>query len=170
MAYIDVNSAYDLSLFEETEELELPEAKSQENKVYDLNRERRHRRWAKVNPLEALGISAASVMAVAALAAIIHGQAQLTELNHQIADAQSSLAELNSTYTQVEMAVENKLGPSVVEDYAKNVLGMSKVDSSRKEFISFSEGDKAVVASDGNKGVLERLYDAFVEVWSSEGR
>ncbi len=168
MAYIDENSAYDLSLFEEPEELELDEAKSQENIVYDLNKERRQRRWANLNPLEALGTAAVSVMVIFAVAAIIHGQAQLTELNHQITSAQSTLTELSSTYTQVQMAVENKLGPSVVEEYAKNELGMTKTDSSRKEFISFSEGDKAVVADAGEKGVFERLYDAFMEVWSAD--
>lgn len=168
MAYIDENSAYDLSLFEEPEELELDEAKSQENIVYDLNKERRQRRWANLNPLEALGTAAMSVMVIFAVAAIIHGQAQLTELNHQITSAQSTLTELSSTYTQVQMAVENKLGPSVVEEYAKNELGMTKTDSSRKEFISFSEGDKAVVADAGEKGVFERLYDAFMEVWSAD--
>lgn len=166
MAYIDENSAYDLSLFEEPEEQEVTKAESQPNRVYDINKERRQRRWARVNPLEALGGAAASVMVVVALAAIIHGQAQLTELNHEISSAQKTLAELGSAYTQVEMAVENKLGPSVVEEYARDKLGMTKTDSSRKEFISFSEGDKAVVASDGEKSLFERLADAFSEVWS----
>ena len=167
MAYIDDNSAYDLSLFEEPEQLEFDEAVSQENIVYDLDKERRQRRWASLNPLEALGCAAASVMVIISVAAIIHGQAQLTELNHQITYAQRTLTELSSTYTQVQMAVENKLGPSVVEEYAKNELGMTKTDGSRKEFISFSEGDKAVVAGAGEKSIFERLYDAFMEVWSS---
>ncbi len=170
MAYIDENFAYDLSLFEEPEELESPKAESQENIVYDLNKERRQRRWANVNPLQALGTLAVSTLVIFALAAIIHGQAELTELNHQITSAQSTLAELSSTYTQVQMAVENKLGPSAIEEYAKNELGMSKTDSSQKVFISFSEGDKAVVAADGEKSIFERLRDAFTEVWSSEER
>lgn len=168
MAYIDENSAYDLSLFEEPEEPIVPEAKSQQNNVYDLNRERRQRRWANVNPLDVLATAAVTAMVITAVAAIIHGQAQLTELTHQIASAQSTLAELSSTYTQVQMAVENKLGPSVVEEYAKNELGMSKTDSSQKEFISFSEGDKAVVADNGKKSVIKRIKDAFTEVWSSD--
>ncbi len=168
MAYIDDNTAYDLSLFEEPQPSGQPKAKTQKNKVYDINKERRYRRWAFLNPLEALGVAGASILAVFAVAAVIYGQAQLTELNHEIANAQQKLKELSSTYTQVEMAVENKLGPSVVEDYAKNVLGMSKADNSQKEFISFSEGDKAVVANDGNKNIFQSLYDTFMEVWCSD--
>ena len=168
MAYIDDNSAYDLSLFEEPEQLEFDEAVSQENIVYDLNKERRQRRWANVNVAEMLAVTAITVMVIISVSAIIKGQAQLTELNHQITSAQSTLDELASTYTQVQMSVENKLGPSVVEEYAKNVLGMSKTDSSQKEFISFSQGDKAVVAEDVNKGLLEKLKDALVEAWSDK--
>lgn len=168
MAYIDENSAYDLSLFEEPEVTEADDARSQQNIVYDINKERRQRRWANVNPLETLGKAAVAVMVIFAVAAIIRGQAELTELNHQITSAQSTLAELSSTYTQVQMAVENKLGPSVVEEYAKTMLGMTKTDSSQKEFISFSEGDKAVVAGGSKKNIFERLHDTFIEVWSSD--
>ena len=170
MALIERNTAYDFSLFEEEEEVVQHESESQKNKVLNIRTERMHRRKMRVDPVSAIVGTAISVLVIVALTSIIHGQAQLTELNQQISDAQVELTQMQSYYTQMEMKVENKLGPSVVEEYAKNVLGMSKVDSSRKEFISFSEGDKAVVASDDNKGVLERLYDAFVEVWSSEGR
>ena len=168
MAYIDDNSALDLSLFEEPEELRAVDAGSQENIVYDINKERRQRRWANVNPLEALAVTAISVMVIVSVAAIIHGQAELTELNHKITSAQSTLGELSSTYTQVQMSVENKLGPSVIEEYAKTELGMTKTASAQKEFISFSEGDKAVVASDGETGFFEKLRTAFAEVWSSD--
>lgn len=168
MAYFDDNSALDLSLFEETDELKRERAKSQDNRLYDINRERMLRRWAQLDPLESLAAVVVSIMAIVSVAAIIHGQAQLTELNHQITSAQSTLGELSSTYTQVQMAVENKLGPAVIEEYAKNELGMAKTDSSQKEFISFSEGDKAVVAGDGQSSVFDKVAAAFKEVWSSD--
>ncbi len=168
MAYIDENSAYDLSLFEEHNESTEKKPESQQNIVYDLNKERRQRRWANVNIGEAVSIGAVTIMSIIAVAAIIRGQAELTELNHRITSAQSTLDELSSTYTQVQMAVENKLGPSVVEEYAKNVLGMSKTDSSQKEFISFSQGDKAVVAEDADMGLFSKLKQAFLDAWAGE--
>ena len=73
---------------------------------------------------------------------------------------------MQSYYTQMEMKVENKLGPSVVEEYAKNVLGMEKTQSARKEFISLSDGDKAVVAQTGKKNFFEMIADAVKSVWS----
>lgn len=166
MALSERNAAYDLSLFEEEEKVVLPEAESQKNIVYDIRAERKRRRKPRVNPLAALASVAVCSLVIVALTAIIHGQAQLTELNQQISDAQVELTELQSYYTQMEMKVENKLGPSVIEEYAKNVLGMEKTQSFQKEFISLSDGDKAVVANDRKKNFFETLADAISSVWS----
>ncbi len=168
MALIERNTAYDFSLFEEEEEVVLQESESQKNKVYDIRTERIRRRKPRVDPLTAVVGFAVSALVIVALTSIIHGQAQLTELNQQISDAQVELTQMQSYYTQMEMKVENKLGPSVVEEYAKNVLGMEKTQSSRKEFISLSEGDKAVVASSREKNIFEMIADAFKSVWSNE--
>ncbi|MBQ3691761.1 MAG: septum formation initiator family protein [Clostridia bacterium] len=171
MALTDRNAAYDLTLFEEEEAVELAKAKSQKNIVYDIEEERKKRTKAKpkVNPLAAFLSAAASSLVILAVAAIIHGQAQLTELNQQISDAQGELTELESYYTQLEMKVENKLGPSVIEEYAKNILGMAKTESYQKEFISLSDGDKAEVAKDEKKNIFERIADALSQVWSDGG-
>ncbi len=169
MAFTERNAAYDLTLFEEEEVYELPKAKSQKNIVYDIDEERKKRVKPRVNPLTAMLSFAVSALVILAVAAIIHGQAQLTELNKQIGDAKTELTELESYYTQLQMKVENKLGPSVIEEYAKNTLGMSKTESSQKEFISLSEGDKATVAdSEEKKSVWDRVADAVKSIWESE--
>ncbi|MBQ1546722.1 MAG: hypothetical protein IIZ59_04240 [Clostridia bacterium] len=166
MSYIDDNSAYDLSLFEDAEPR--AEKNDEDRKVYNISKERRRRIFARVDPLLAMEVSAVTTVVIVAMVAIIHGQVQLTVLNHEIASAQQTLGELTSAYTQIEMAVENKLGPSVIEEYAKNVLGMSKADNSQKEFISFSEGDKAVVADADTRSLFEKLYESLREAWSSD--
>ncbi len=168
--YTDRNAAYDLTLFEEEQEYELAGAKSQKNIIYNIEDERKKRSQAKpkINPLTAFISVAVSALVIVALAAIIHGQAQLTELNQQISDAQGELTELESYYTQMEMKVENKLGPSVIEEYAKNVLGMAKTESYQKEFISLSDGDKADVVKSKDKNLFEKIADGLNEFWSSD--
>jgi len=168
MTFSDRNAAYDLSLFEEEEEALQPKSGSQKSIVYDINKERRKRRLPNVDPLTALFAFAASVLAVIALVAIIHGQAQLTELNQQISDAQTQLTELQSYYTQMEMKVENKLGPSVIEEYAKNELGMNKTQSFQKEFISLSEGDSAYIANSGKKNFFETILEHLENIWGNK--
>jgi len=168
MALREMNTAYDFSLFEEEDEVVREDSESKKNKVYDIRTERMRRRKPKVDPLTAVVSVAVAALVVVSLTSIIHGQAQLTELNQQISDAQVELTQLQSYYTQMEMKVENKLGPSVVEEYAKNSLGMEKTQSFQKEFISLSEGDKAVVASAEKKNIFEMIADAIKSAWSSQ--
>ena len=166
MSFKERNVAYDLSLFEDRQaDIELT-VKSQKNKVVNIDDEREKRTQTRFKPLSAMmGIVVAGLIIVAVLA-IIHGQAQLTELSQDIDNAQTQLTELESYYTQLEMKVENKLSPSVVEEYAKNVLGMSKTESYQKEFISLSEGDKAVVVAESEKSWWQRLKEAISDLWS----
>ncbi len=166
MPYSERNVAYDLSLFDEEQAEEEAVVKSQENKVVDFHEERKKRAKPRIKPLTAFLGTAVSALVILAVAAIIHGQAELTELNQEINNAETQLTELQSYYTQLEMKVDNKLSPSVVEDYAKNVLGMEKTESYQKEFISLSEGDKAVVIQEEDQGILDKLLDAFSSIWS----
>lgn len=166
MAYDERGVAYDLSLFEEEEVSFEQEAKSQGNIVYDLNEERKKRIKPRVKPLTAFLCTFVSTLVILAMAAIIHGQARLTELNQQINSAETTLSELKSDYTQLEMKVDNKLSPSVVEEYAKNTLGMAKTESYQKEFISLSEGDRAVVVHENEKSFFDKLADAISDIWS----
>lgn len=166
MSLKERSEAYDLSLFEERiPDIEIS-VKSQKNKVVSLEEERSKAPKARIKPLNAFMCVVISGLVITAVVAIIHGQAQLTELNQQISDAETQLTELESYYTQLEMKVETKFSPAVVEEYAKNQLGMSKTESYQKEFISLSEGDKAVVVGEEEKSWWQRLTDAISEIWS----
>ena len=103
---------------------------------------------------------------VVIVAAIIHGQVQLTELNQEIIDARRDLAEKQSVYTQLEMKVDASISTSAVEQYAQQMLNMNKAANSQKEFISLSEGDKAEVTLDENKNIFEKIADAIASLWS----
>ncbi|MDE7390585.1 MAG: septum formation initiator family protein [Lachnospiraceae bacterium] len=166
MSFYGRSEAYDLTLFEETvPDVELS-VKSQKNNVVDLEKERNKRKKARINPLTALLGTVTSSLVLLAVVAIIHGQAQLTELNQQITDAETQLTELQSYYTQLEMKVETKLNPAMVEEYAKDVLGMSKTESYQKEFISLSQGDKAVVVGGEEESLIDRILNAISGIWS----
>lgn len=100
------------------------------------------------------------------VASIIHGQVQLTELNQEIADAKSELAEQQSVYTQLQMKVDSSISTTAVEDYARNKLHMSKATSSQKEFINLSDGDKAEVSMSADKNIFQSIAEAFSSLWS----
>lgn len=178
MVYDNRNLAYDLRLFEDediyasavdTPEKSTTERKSESEKqntqVESNSRHKRIRR-RKNNFFK---ISAAIIMAVAivlVVGLIIHGQVQLTELNQQIANAQNTLSEKQSLYTQLEMKVDASVSTSVVEEYALNDLNMSKVANSQKEFVSLSQGDKVEISEENNKTLWESIGDAISSLWS----
>lgn len=97
---------------------------------------------------------------------IIHGQVQLTELNQEIADAKATLAEQQSVYTQLEMKVDSSISTTVVEDYAKSKLNMSKAANSQKEYVNLSDGDKAEVSLSPDKNIFESIAEAISSLWS----
>ena len=89
MAFTNRNAAYDLSLFEEDDLYELSGASSQD-KILDIKKEtEKHiKSKPKTDPLTKLLCVFVSVLVIVAVSAIVHGQAQLTELNQQISNSQ----------------------------------------------------------------------------------
>ncbi len=182
MAYDYRNLAYDLRLFEEEEiyssTVKTPEKKQEkkpktekqniEGELHKNGGKTTHKR-IKRRKNNFLNISLAVVFAVAVVATvglIIHGQVQLTELNQQISAAQKTLEEQKSLYTQLEMKVDASISTAVVEEYAQNALGMTKVANSQKEFVSLSNGDKVELTMDDNSTVFDAIADAISSLWS----
>lgn len=181
MAYYSHNHnlAYDLTLFEtpydapvarrkkkvseDAAALEGSGQESQENirGGKRVKTARRKRNFGRIALGVILGIA---VMAM--IASIIHGQVRLTELNQEIIDARSELAEKQSVYTQLEMKVDSSVSTTVVENYAKDHLAMNKANNSQKEFVNLSDGDKAEVSMSEEKNIFERIGDALASIWS----
>ncbi len=178
MVFDNRNLAYDLRLFEEemlasaskTESVKVDkkEPKPEKQNISGDTHSKHHKRIRrrKSNFIKISGAVVFAVAVVLVVGLIIHGQVQLTELNQQISNAQKSLEEQQSLYTQLEMKVDASISTSVVEEYAQNTLGMSKVENSQKEFISLSQGDKVEIMDDNGKGFWDSLADAFASLWS----
>ncbi len=183
MVYDNRNLAYDLRLFEEEEiyatSVKTPEKKQDkaEPKPEKLNSVRASSQKEHKKPIKRVKrrknnfvkISGAVVLALAVVIVvglIIHGQVQLTELNQQINSAKGQLEEQRSLYTQLEMKVDASISTAVVEKYAQENLGMSKVANSQKEFVSLSQGDKVELTEKKNNNVFDAIADAFSSLWA----
>lgn len=182
MYYDDRNLAYDLRLFEqeeirssvvktpEKEQEAKPTKKKQNIKVDAKSKDEKgsvkriKRRKNNFLSISMVVVFAALIMAVVGL--IIHGQVQLTELNQRISAAQSDLEEQQSLYTQLKMKVDASISTAVVEKYAQEKLGMSKVSNAQKEFISLSEGDKVELTTSKNDTIFDTIADTFSSLWS----
>jgi cell division protein FtsL len=128
MAFMYNKESYDMSLFE-TEVIN-EEEKEKEIKLKKEIEEEVKKEQIKRNKIENVikGVACGAVVAVM-LGCVIVKQAQLTELNQQIANANKKLEEQQSLYIQTQMKVESKYSSDVVEESAQSELGMSRADS-----------------------------------------
>lgn len=181
MAYENRNAAYDLSLFDEdisSSAVAVPKHREQEeakpvkkvhtgNKIVKLPEEEINRiRRRKHNPLKlAAGTIGGAVVALV-ISAIIVGQVQITELNQQIISAQETLENSQSVYTQTELKLAADLTTTEIEDYAENVLGMTKASNIQKEFVTLEGGDKAEVSAQADENLFTRFIDSLKNLWS----
>ena len=162
-AYMTAGRGYDLSLFETSgTAARRPAAQKAKRKQYNNNivelpdtmdaslPRRKHNVAGLV-----FGFVMATVIAVV-VGVIIHGQVQLAELNQQITQAQIDLEQSRSEFVQIQTRIDASLSTATVEEYARNVLGMSKATSQQKEYISLCEGDKAEIFTEDENSLFVR--------------
>ncbi|MEE0914470.1 MAG: hypothetical protein U0L76_07820 [Ruminococcus sp.] len=183
MAYENRNAAYDLSLFDDTDYTSgstAPERHKKEvhkkdarkktgktNKVVTLPQEELNKiRRRKHNPLKLVVGSIGGLSVALVIGFIIVGQVQLTELNQEIISAKATLADCQSIYTQNQMKVESELSNAEIEEYAENVLGMTKASNAQKEFVTLSGGDKAEVSAQQSENLFTQFIDSIKNLWS----
>lgn len=180
MAY-KKNAAYDLSLFDEETAYNHGSAAPQRIKE-PVRKEKTHKKGSKVvslpqdklneirrrrhNPVKLLFGSLGGLAVAFVIGIIIVGQVRITELNDNIISAKSTLAQTQSVYTETEMKVSADLSDTVVEDYAENVLGMTKASNTQKEFVSLSGGDKAEVSAQVDENIFTQFFDSIKSLWS----
>ena len=165
MAFLSSNNAYDISVFED-ENLENQDL-HKKNKVVKIPKKKfEQAKRRKRNPLKLTVGFLFSAVVVVVVGMIIYSQVQLTELNQKISEAKETLENSQSEYTQMQMNVDAKYTTSIIEEYAQDKLGMTKANSSQKEFVDLSSGDKAKVIEKEDKSIFDTIVDWISSIWS----
>ena len=165
MAFLSSNNAYDISVFED-ENLENQDL-HKKNKVVKIPKKKiEQAKRRKRNPLKLTVSFLFSAVVVAVVGMIIYSQVQLTELNQKISEAQETLENSQSEYTQMQMNVDAKYTTSIIEEYAQDKLGMTKANRSQKEFVDLSSGDKAKIVEKEDKSIFDTIVDWISSIWS----
>ena len=165
MAFMYNKESYDISLFE-TEEINEEEKEKEKRLKQEIEAEAKAEQHKRNKILSIVkGLSCGAIVAIM-LGCVIVKQAQLTELNQQITNANKTLEEQKSLYIQTQMKVEAKYSSDIVEESAQSELGMSRADSYQKEYISLSEGDKAEISETGGTNIFETIANAIADLWS----
>ena len=79
---------------------------------------------------------------------MLYSRVQIAELSNQISAAKSELSEAESEYDYLNMQVQSKTSLANVEEYARNELGMKKLDNYQVEYITIKDEAPAEVESE----------------------
>ena len=151
------NAAYDFSRFEERK------VESAEVINFEEHLEAQKPRKTFRHVLRAFAVFA--VIAVLA-GPLIYNEMQLNELNISINRGERALNEANNEYIQIEMQAEARVSTEEVERYAKEVLGMQKLQPGQVIYIHVNNEDKFEVMEENDTGFLSKIAEWFSGIFS----
>ncbi len=103
-----------------------------------------------------------SAVAAGMMMMLIICNSTLNELTAENGKLKNELSDAESENTRITLEIEQGTNLTDVENYAKNNLGMSKLDRSQTQYITLDENDKVVVMDDKDKnGLIDKIMSLF---------
>ncbi len=114
---------------------------------------------------EARSGSVFSIVLVSLLAALLLGSViyildRRNSVYHKVSAKNTELTLMEAENVRLQSELESRMSAKNVEDYAENVLGMQKMDSSQIEYIRI-QTDDVVSIPESDKGLLSQIEDLF---------
>lgn len=145
-------------------ELELPyedsrqEREQQEDRAV-LEEERR----AKVRPEPAMSIKAKAawslliLIAMTLMGSLIYGRVEISRLYNERAGLERELSQLQNENVGMQSEIAERMNMTKVEEYARNDLGLQKLDKSQIEYIEVETPSVAEVKQDNDEDIFVRI-------------
>lgn len=93
---------------------------------------------------------------------VIYSYVQLNSMYSKVTTATSELTELKSENVRLESKLQSQVSVRNVEEYAENILGMEKLDSSQIKYIQIQEKDIVTLPKE-EENIFVRLKIRFGE-------
>ncbi|MBQ6928771.1 MAG: hypothetical protein IJN27_00490 [Oscillospiraceae bacterium] len=129
------NVAYDLSMYESLLE-QKPEKEAKPH--HQAKTVKLKNKKAFQTAVRALSLAVILSMIIG----VIYTNSQITEITTDIATVQSEITELESEKAYLDFTLESRMSLNEIEEYAVNVLGMVKMDSTQVEYIEIESENK----------------------------
>jgi hypothetical protein len=120
-------------------------------------------RHSKKEGIPYLKYAFVAICVFAALGAIIFGNMQATELAAENSRLKTEIMDLQDNAKMLSARIERRYNLSFVEEYAKNVLGMVKIDKDYINYVELSNADKITVAKpeDNTSELMSGIAKSF---------
>ena len=146
MSHTHGNTAYDLSRFEPKEE-----------RSSSPKRRRKPQYRLRQDLPRVLTMLLVMTVAIGIFGYMLYSRVQIAELSDQISTAKSELSQAQSEYDYLNMQVQSKTSLANVEEYARNVLGMKKLDNYQVEYITIQDQTPVEVDSEQDDSLIDSL-------------
>lgn len=156
MAQAKENVAYDLSLFEPREN------RAEEQTEAAAVKKQQAVRKPSVRPLAVLKWSAASLLVLLSLTAVMLGNVQINKLNNQANTMRKQMSNAQSEQIRLSVSLESRTSLSNVENYAVNKLGLQKIGQYQIQYVHLADKDKVEVSPE-SRNIFVRLYNFILE-------
>lgn len=155
--------------------VEMPPFEPQKKPQMQLVRKKKKTLADAQREMRAGARQAAKIMVIAIcllsmFVALLYGRLRMDELTREVDAATVQLRESQDANTRLNMKLDAMISLENVEDYAKNTLGMTKVEGYQIEHIDLSDGDAVVVSGEKtlSAGSETSLIDKLLEYLKAE--
>lgn len=112
-----------------------------------------------------LAIVFGAVISVVLLGAVIYSLDRRSTMYSKVAVLKEELGHAEAENVRLQTELESKISAKNVEDYAENVLGLTKIDSSQIKYIEIQTDDVVNIPQqdDGLISKIKNFFDRCVE-------
>lgn len=112
-----------------------------------------------------LSIILVSALAVVMLGTVIYSLDRRNTIYNKVSELNSELNLAEAENVRLQSELDGKMSVRNVEDYAENVLGMQKIDSSQIQYIEIQTNDVVSIPEqdEGLFSKIKRFFDSCVE-------
>lgn len=106
-----------------------------------------------------------AVLAVVMLGAVIYSFDKRNTIYNKVSELNSELNLVEAENVRLQSELDSKMSTKNVEDYAENVLGMQKIDSSQVQYIEIQTIDVVSIPEQDESifSKIKSFFDACVE-------
>lgn len=137
----DYNLAYDLSIYETSEERHIERKSKKENKII------------KAQTKFSLGKNISGILGAALLLCLVIGvistNAAVTAYTAKISEVNDEIVQLESQRDYLNFTLESRMSLDEIESYATGTLGMVMMEPGQKKYVEL-EGENKIVMNDSS--------------------
>ena len=136
-----------------------------EGRAYENTREYSRRNSVRTEPAMSLKEKAMwgilTIIALTLLASLIYGRVEISRLYSERAGLEKQLAVIQNANISMQSEIAERMNMTKVEEYAKDNLGLQKLDKSQIEYIEVETPSTVEVKQEKEEGIFVRIKQLF---------